>query len=100
MHLIVFFTQEKNMISEYESHHLVKLQNGIETSDQKPSERIIVFKIIYDNLKSIVNNGMMPVKDRQKILKSQFFLIFMRLAEFFVYFLYYTVVDHSRFADL
>ena len=91
------------MSPENKGNQFVEFKNGIKASYQKSSERAKFFNIFQNNLKAIVFNGMMSRKDRNKIVKPQVCIIFMRLAELFVYFVYNILVNHfspvSPFSD-
>ena len=48
-HLVVFFPEKQYVITKNKCNHLVKLENRVEASDKKSSERIILFEIVKYN---------------------------------------------------
>ena len=99
-HLIVVFSEEENMIAEYECNHLVKLEHSIEASYKESTERIKFFKVLDHNLLGRPHlsqlNRMMRLKQRNKIIKPQFLIVLMRLCEVLIYFFYNGVVYHCE----
>ena len=48
--LLIVLAEEKDMVTEYEGYHLVKLQNCVQTAHQKATERIVLLKVVDDDL--------------------------------------------------
>lgn len=48
-HLVVFFAEKQDMVSEDESNHLIKFKHGINAPDKESSERIEFIKILDDD---------------------------------------------------
>lgn len=52
-HLTVLFSKEKDVVAEYESHHLVKFKNSIHAPDEEAAKGIKFLQVVKDNFKII-----------------------------------------------
>ena len=99
-HKVVVFSEEDNMISKHESNHLVKFQDCVQAPDEETPERIILVEVINNDLRDgavvFPLNGMISLKERQIVIKSQILRVFVRLRKFFIYFFDYCVGYHLK----
>lgn len=92
--LVVFLAKEKNVVLENKSNHLVELKHSVDASDQEMPERIKLVKVFNYDFVVLPFYGMILPKHRQEMVKLQLLDISMRLAEFLIYFFYYTICYH------
>ena len=68
-HLVVFFAEKEDMVTEYESYHFIEFEHGIYASYKKSSEGIELIEILNDNLYAITFDGMILIEHFQEIVQ-------------------------------
>lgn len=94
-HLVVFLAEEKDVVAEHESNHLVEFEHCVETTQKESTERIEFVKVFNYDFIVFKADCMIGFQHRQEIIKPQVFPAAGRLAEFLVYLLYDVVCNHD-----
>lgn len=93
--IVALFSIEENMITKYESNHLVEFEHRMKTSHKKTSEGVEFLQLFGCDFPVAKPQSVMRLKQLYIIIELQVVSIFIWLIEFFIYFFYNFVGDHN-----
>ncbi len=93
-HIVGIFTEEKDMVAEYESYLLIEFKNTIQTSKKKSAEGAEFFLVFKYHFVSIYADVMVRSEHINEVVKPKIFWFLRCFVILLVYFLYNSVGYH------